>query len=107
MPVIMVKKANTTDLRMCIDFRPLNKVMEIENYPIPRIDELLDRLNGSKIFTKIDLKSGYYQIQIKDQDVPKAGFNMRYGHYEFTIIPFGLTNAPATFNCLMTDIFRN
>ena len=103
-PVLFVKKKDGT-LWMCIDYRGLNQCTIKNKYPIPWIDELLDPLHDSSIYTNIDLKFGYYQIQIKKEAIPKIGFNTRYGHYEFTIIPFGLTNAPTTFNCLMFDIF--
>ncbi|MCO5559611.1 hypothetical protein L7F22_013212 [Adiantum nelumboides] len=104
-PVLFQKKKDGS-LRLCMDYRGLKQVIVKKKYPIPRVDELLDRLHGSKIFTKIDLRSGYYQIRIKESDIPKTTFNTRYGHYVFTVMLFNVTNAPASFNQLMQDIFR-
>jgi hypothetical protein len=75
-------------------------------YPLPRIDDLFDQLKDAKIFSKIDLRSGYHQVRIKDEDINKTTFRIRYGHYEFTLVPFGLSNAPIVFMCLMNGVFR-
>jgi hypothetical protein len=104
-PVLFMKKDGT--LRLCIDFIQLNKVTIKNKYPLPRIDDLFDHLKGAKIFSKIDLRSGYQQVRIKDQDIRKTSFRTRYGHYEFTVVSFGLLNAPTIFMCLMSGVFRD
>jgi len=104
-PVLFVHKKDGT-LRMCVDYRALNKVPMKNRYPLPRIDDLFDRLLGAKVFSRIDLRSGYYQIRIAEGDEEKTAYCTRYGSYEFLEMPFGLTNAPITFCILMNDIFR-
>jgi hypothetical protein len=105
-PVLFFKNKDGT-LRLCIDFRQLNKYTINNKYPLPRIDDLIDQLRGEKIFLKIDLRSRYHQVRIKEEDIHKTTFSSQYGHYEFLVVRFGLTNEPTVFMCLMNGIFIN
>ena len=100
------EKKNKT-LRLCIDYRQLNKVTIKNRYPLPRIDDLFDQLRRARIYSKIDLRTGYHQLRVRETDIRKTSFRTRYGHFEFTVMPFGLTNATAAFMDLMRRVFQH
>ncbi|GKB88474.1 putative nucleotidyltransferase, ribonuclease H [Tanacetum coccineum] len=104
-PVLFVKKKDGS-FRMCIDYRELNKLIVKNHYLLPRIDDLFDQLQGSSVYSKIDLRSGYHQLWVREEDILKTAFRTRYGHYEFQVMPFGLTNAPAVFMDLMNRVCK-
>ncbi|GKD74322.1 putative reverse transcriptase domain-containing protein, partial [Tanacetum coccineum] len=104
-PVLFVKKKDES-FRMCIDYREVNKLTMKNRYPLLRIDDLFDQLQGSSVYSKIGLRSGYHQLRVRKEDIPKTAFRTRYDHYEFQVMPFGLTNAPAVFMDLMNRVCK-
>ena len=103
-PVLFAKKKDKT-LRLCIDYRQLNRVTIKNQYPLLRIDDLFDQLRGARVYSKIDLCTDCHQLRVRETDIPKTAFRTRYGHFEFTVMPFGLTNAPTAFMDLMHRVF--
>jgi hypothetical protein len=104
--VLFVKKKHGS-MRMCFDYLELNKVIIKNRYPLPRIDDLLDQLQGARVFSKVDLHSGYHQVRVKEEDIPKTTFRTRCGHYEFLVMSFRLTNVPAVFMDIMNKVFHD
>ena len=104
-PVLFAKKKDKT-LRLCIDYRQLNWVTIKNRYPLLRIDDLFDQLRGARVYSKIDLRTGYHQLRVRETNIPKTTFRTRYGHFEFTVMPFGLTNVPAIFMDLIHRVFQ-
>ncbi|GKA03627.1 putative reverse transcriptase domain-containing protein [Tanacetum coccineum] len=104
-PVLFLKKKDGS-FRTCVDYIELNKLILKNRYPLPRIDDLFDQLQGSSVYSKVDLRSGYHQLRVQEEDIPKTAFRTRYGHYEFQVMPFGLTNAPAVFIDLMNRVCK-
>jgi hypothetical protein len=103
-PVLFVDKRDGT-IRLCVEYRKLNEVTIKNKYPLPKIEDLFDQLNGAKVFSKIDLRTGYHQLKVRESDIPKTAFTTRYGLFEYMVMSFGLTNAPAYFMNLMNKVF--